>query len=187
MNEKSKAARQQLGQLFKKRREEMGHDEQTVADHLGITANTLKGIESGRFAWDIDLHLRICQALEIKPYFSYNQDPLTEDYRTRKNDDPERYHGFYISENILLHPGQLAILKLTHPRLFLLFNYGESYFASYEDWKANIADQQWLDPDDKPTTEEEIDYHLTDCWNFLALHEREEQRLYNEEEGEDDY
>jgi hypothetical protein len=158
-----------------------------VAKHLGITANTLKGIETGRFAWDIDLHLLICQALEIKPYFTHALNPLEEDYRLRKNDDPERYHGFYITENLLLYPGQLAIVKLTHPRLFVRFNYGESYFSCYEDWKANHTKIEWFDADDKPIDEEDIDYYLTDCWNFLALHEREEERLADEMEEDEDY
>lgn len=75
MNDKIKAARVQLGQFFRKRREEMGASVEQLAQHLGISANTMRGIESGRFAWNIDLHLRICQSLEIKPYFSTTPDP----------------------------------------------------------------------------------------------------------------
>lgn len=100
----------------------------------------------------------------------------------RKEDDPERYHGFYITENLLLYPEQLAITKLTAPRLFVRFNYGESYFSSYDDWVANHTELSWLDPDDKPTDPDEIEEILTDCWNFLALHEREEERLADEED-----
>jgi DNA-binding XRE family transcriptional regulator len=158
----------------------MGHDMQTVAAHLGITINTLKGIETGRFAWDIDLQHALCAALEIKPYFSVSQPPNDEDYSDRNKYDPERYHGFYITENLLLYPDQMAINKLTYPRLFIRFNYGDNYFSSYDDWKANHTELQWLDPSDKPDTEEEIDYILTDCWNFLTLHEREEERLADE-------
>lgn len=179
-------ARKQLGAFFQARREELGHDVETVAVHLGITANTMRGVETGRFAWDIDLHLRICQVLEIKPYFSTINPPDTEDYRLRAEDDPERYHGYYITENILLYPDQLAITKLTHPRLYLRFNYRDSFFSSYEDWKANHTELQWLDPDDKPTDPEEIDEVLTDCWNFLALTEREEERQ-PDERGEEKY
>lgn len=70
MRNKIKAARQQLGRFFQERREEMGHDRKALAAFLGLTEETIKGIETGRFAWDIDMHLRICQALEIKPCFS---------------------------------------------------------------------------------------------------------------------
>lgn len=181
MNDKIKSAREQIGRFFQERREEMGRTQKELADFLGVTENTVKGIETGRFAWDIDLQHRICQALEIKPYFSAIQAPGTEDYRNRREDDPDRYHGFYITENLLLYPDQLAIIKLTSPRLFVRFNYGDSYFISFEDWKANHTVLEWLDPDDKPGSTEEEEVILIDCWNFLALHEREEERLADED------
>jgi hypothetical protein len=90
----------------------------------------------------------------------------------------EDFHGFYISENLLLYPDQLAIIKLTYPRLFLRFNYGDSYFTSYEDFIGNIAVQEWLD-NERPDADQ-VTAILTDCWNFLALHEREEERLADE-------
>lgn len=184
MDNKIKAARQQLGQFFKERREQMGIDQETLSAHLGVTANTVNGIETGRFAWDIDLQHRLCAVLEIKPYFSATNPPDIEDYRTRKEDDPERYHGFYITDNILLYPTQVGITKLTHPRLFVRFIYSDIFFASYDDWKANIAVQEWLDPDDKPANDDEVEEILTDCWNFLCLHEREEERLNEMDEDE---
>lgn len=184
MSNTIKTARLQIGQFLKDRRKEMGHSRQALADFLGITANTVAGIETGRFAWDIDLHLRLCQALEIKPYFSATTPPNEEDYTLRKEDDPERYHGFYIADNPLLYPGQLAITKLTHPRLFVRFNYGESFFATYKEWVSEHTDLQWLDPKDKPTDPDKIEEVLTDCWNFLALHEQEEERLADEEYGD---
>jgi len=98
---------------------------------------------------------------------------------------PDAFHGFYIAENLLLYPDQLAIIKLTYPRLFLRFDYGESYFASYEEFINSIAVQEWLDGE-KPDAHE-IDQILTDCWNFLALHEREEERIVNETEDEEDF
>lgn len=89
-----------------------------------------------------------------------------------------RYDNFYISENILEYPGQLAIIKLSYPRLFLRFSYQDGYFISYEDWKDEIIVTEWLDGE-RPNEEEQEDI-LTDCWNFLALTEREEDRLSDE-------
>ncbi len=40
----------------------------------------------------------------------------------------------------MLYLDQLAIVKLTYPRLFVRFNYA--------DWKNNIVKMQWLDSDD---------------------------------------
>lgn len=182
MNDKIKAARVALGSFIKSRREEMGHSQEALAQHVGVTANTIRGVETGRFAMDIDLQFQIYEALGIKPYFSTTSAPIEEDYRLRANDDPERYHGFYFSENILLYPDQAAIVKLTHPRLFVRFNYGDSLFIDYDDWMNNHTELQWLDPGDRPTDPDEINYHLTDCWNFLALHEREEDRLADDDD-----
>lgn len=185
-DENFKAARVALGSFIKERREELGLSTDMLGELVGVTANTIKGVESGRFAMDIDLQFKIYQALGIKPYFSFEKQKAEEDYRFKRPEDPERYHGFYITENVILYPKQLAITKLTYPRLFLRFNYAESYFIGYEDWKNNIVTIQWLDPDDKPNSEEEIDYHLTDCWNFLSMHEQEEERLFNKTLDDDD-
>lgn len=108
---------------------------------------------------------------------------------TKPEHQKQRFIGFGIYEDILNFPDQLAIVKLTHPRLFVRFNYGDSYFSTYEEWVEEQTDLQWLDPNDKPTDADEIETILTDCWNFLAIHEREEERLADERENEeeDDY
>ena len=66
MNEKIKAARKELGGFFKSRREELNLNAEQVASEVGITPNTLRGIETGRFAWDIDLHYRLCSTLNLR-------------------------------------------------------------------------------------------------------------------------
>lgn len=93
------------------------------------------------------------------------------------------YKNFYIAENILDWPGQLAIVKLSDPMVFVRFNYQESYFASFEEFVENIVVVEWLDGKKPP--HDQIEKILTDCWNFLALTEREEDRLADE--MDDDY
>jgi hypothetical protein len=100
---------------------------------------------------------------------------------------PKNFLGFYIAEDLLNFPDQLAIVKLTYPRLFVRFNYAESYFSTYEEWVEEHTDLQWLDPNDKPTRPEEIERILIDCWNFLGLHEREEERLADLMEDDEDF
>lgn len=95
------------------------------------------------------------------------------------------YPNFYIAENILDWPGQLGIVKLSEPRLFIRFNYGESYFASYEEFISEIAVIEWIDGV-RPTKSEQEEI-LTDCWNFLALTERKEDELFEQDELDDDY
>lgn len=69
MNEKIKAARHLLGGFLQERRQQMGRSREDLAVFLGISAETVKGVETGRFACDIDQMFKICTALEIKPYF----------------------------------------------------------------------------------------------------------------------
>ena len=179
MDEKIKAARVTLGQYFKERREELGYTTDQVGTAVGISANTVKGIETGRFAWDIDTNLLMCRTLQIKPYFALISDDADEGTHIAEIDDPERYHGFYTAENEMLYPGQLAIVKLTHPRMFVRFQYDEAFFASFEEWKAHMVKLEWLDPDDTGSDNE--DYYLTECWNFLALRERHDDEFDDED------
>lgn len=91
--------------------------------------------------------------------------------------------NFYIAENILDWPGQLAVVKLSDPQLFVKFDYNESYFASFEDFRDSIVTMEWLSGE-RPA-EKDIDRILTDCWNFLALTEEEEERLADERDEDD--
>ncbi len=68
--EEVKSERKKLGEIIKNRRLEMGIDENVLAEKIGVTANTVKGIESGRFSWDIDLYISLCNALNIN-YYNY--------------------------------------------------------------------------------------------------------------------
>lgn len=93
--------------------------------------------------------------------------------------------SYYISENILDWDGQMSITKLSPPMAFVRFNYRESYFTDYETWVTAIVVIDWIGGDKaSPEEKEEI---LTDCWNFLALHEAEEEKRAEDYEDEDDW
>ena len=62
-------ARQDFGLYIKVRRNELGHSSKAVASFLDISENTLERIESGKFDFDFKLLLRICDTLELQPYF----------------------------------------------------------------------------------------------------------------------
>lgn len=70
MNIDVKQLRKQIGRFLAERRMQMGHSAEELGQFIGVTANTIKGIETGRFALDIDLLLKLCGALEIKPFFA---------------------------------------------------------------------------------------------------------------------
>ena len=67
-------ARRNLGGFLAARRRQMGRTRQELADHLGISEKTIKAIEEGFFNYGIDQLLKLCEALEIKPFFA----PLEE-------------------------------------------------------------------------------------------------------------
>ena len=67
--EKHLIARQKLGLFFSERRKEMGRSCEEVAKFIGISENTMLRIEAGLFNYDIMLLFKICEALEIKPFF----------------------------------------------------------------------------------------------------------------------
>ena len=62
-NDKIKAARVALGSFIKERREEMGHSQEDLARHVGVTANTVQGVETRRIAMDVDLQWKPNKAL----------------------------------------------------------------------------------------------------------------------------
>lgn len=63
----------------------------------------------------------------------------------------------------------------------LIRDYSEAYPCTFEEFRDRIAEVNFLDPSDRDNSDlEEI---LTDAWNFLALTEREEERLYNDNDG----
>lgn len=96
--------------------------------------------------------------------------------------DNEAYSSWWYCENILCHEGQIALMRMDFPRVFVLIrDYSEACFCTYEDFAEHIAEVNFLDPKDRDNSDlEEI---LTDAWNFLALTEREEERLYNDNDG----
>lgn len=90
-----------------------------------------------------------------------------------------KYAGYFIAENVVDYFGQLCIVKLSFPRLFLRFKYDEAgYFSSFENWKENIVILNWLDPQDKPKYDSEIDEILLEAWNFLCETEEKEENMY---------
>ena len=104
----------------------------------------------------------------------------------------QRDYGDYKTRGYHAKP-QLVVLREYHkplrsgraaPRVFILIkDYEIAYWASYEAFKNDIIELNFLDPADREGAD--IDEIVTDAWNFLALTEEEEDRLA--EEREDDY
>lgn len=100
---------------------------------------------------------------------------------TRQNALETSKH-WWLCENIINHAGQVALLRMDFPQVFILIrDYGESYFANFDEFKNSIAEVNFFNPQDRK--EADLDEILVDAWNFLALTEEEEERQYELNNG----
>lgn len=104
--------------------------------------------------------------------------------RTRR-DAIEASQNWWYCDNILNHPEQVGLLRMSFPRVFILIrNYDIAYWADFEEWKKDIIELNFFNPSER--AEADIDSILTEGWNFLALIEEEEDRQYEENNGYED-
>lgn len=88
-------------------------------------------------------------------------------------------NSWWFCENIINHPQQVGLLRMDFPQVFVLIrNYGENYFASFEDFRNGVAEVNFFRPEDRASAD--IETILTEAWNFLALTEMEEDRLFEQ-------
>ena len=97
----------------------------------------------------------------------------------------KRSHSWWFCENLVNHKGMVGLLRLEFPRVFILVrDYSVAYFADYEDWASQIAEVNFLDPEDREGAD--IDEILTDAWNFFSLQEDADEQYLAELEEEDE-
>jgi hypothetical protein len=92
----------------------------------------------------------------------------------------ERTLNWWVCDNIVhpIHDGQIGLLSLNEPQVFILLRDGDQVFYGYEDFKNNLAELNFLRPSDRATAD--IEAILTDAYNFLVLQDREEECRYDE-------
>ena len=96
----------------------------------------------------------------------------------RKKAVEESQYWWYC-DNILNHPGQCGLLRMNFPRVFILIrNEDIAYWADYEKWKNDIVEINFFTPSERKDAD--IDEICREAWNFLALYEEEEDRIYEE-------
>lgn len=95
------------------------------------------------------------------------------------------YTACWYCDNIVDHPEQVGLLHLDFPRCFVLVpNSYEFNMSSYEDFKNEHCQINWLDPSedvDEKTKDEVLDR----LWNFMVAQEREEEDLASDREIEE--
>ena len=102
-----------------------------------------------------------------------------------KKHNLNQFSQWWFCDNILCRKGQIGLLKLDFPQVFILVRDEAAFYnGTFEDFCNSVAEVNFLDPDDRKTAD--LESILTDAWNYAALTEREEERLAAEHEAEDD-
>lgn len=101
----------------------------------------------------------------------------------------ERTKNWWYCDNIITHPGQVGLLHMGFPRVFILMrDYDVAYWASYEKWKEDLIEVNFFDSADRQNTSNgDLEILLIDAWNFLCLEEQEEERKAQEYEDYIDF
>ena len=91
----------------------------------------------------------------------------------------ERTKNWWYCDNIVTHRGQIGLLHMDFPQVFILIrDEKDAYFATFEEFKNKIAEVNFFDSTDREKTN--IEELLTDAWNFMALQEEIEEEIYKE-------
>ena len=99
-----------------------------------------------------------------------------------KENDLRQYGSWWYCENILCHEGQVALMRMDFPRVFILVrDYQESYFMDFDEFKDKVAEVNFLDPKEREGAD--MEGILTEAWNFLVLTERREEEMWEENNG----
>ena len=101
---------------------------------------------------------------------------------------PDKFKHYFWGENKLFFPDEEYVIKLSFPRMFVRYNVGDAYFESFEEFVTSIAEIQFLDGE-RPS-DEEVQEHMVDIWNYVALCERqleEDMEAMRSEMDDDDY
>lgn len=97
----------------------------------------------------------------------------------------EKSSFWWYCDNVLNHPGQIGLLRMDFPRVFILIrDYDLSYWAGFEEWKNDIIEVNFFNPAER--TEADLDDLFIEAWNFLALIEEEEENQYERNNGYQD-
>ena len=95
-----------------------------------------------------------------------------------KEENIAKYGSWFYCQNLVCHEDQVALIRMSFPRVFLLFRrYSDVFSVLYSEFEENV-DIQFFDPRDRENADvEEI---LREAWNFLSLEQKERDKLLME-------
>lgn len=80
------------------------------------------------------------------------------------------------------HPGQIGLLHMGFPRVFILLRNGDNIFADFDEFREDLAEVNFLDPSEREGAD--VEELLRQAYNFLVLQDEEEERIAMEIELE---
>lgn len=87
----------------------------------------------------------------------------------------EKSQHWWLCDNIVCHAGQVGLLRMDFPRVFILMrDYDRAYWADFDEWKRDLVEVNFFSPSERDDAD--LDEILREAWNFLALEEKEEER-----------
>lgn len=105
-------------------------------------------------------------------------------YKKTRQKAIEKSRHWWLCDNIVCHDGQIGLLRMDFPRVFILMrDYGRAYWADFDEWKRDLVEVNFFSPSERE--EANLDEILREAWNFLALEEEEEERQAELREEED--
>lgn len=100
----------------------------------------------------------------------------------KRKENIERSQHWWFCDNILNHSGQVGLLRMDFPRVFILMrDYDAAYWADFDEWKSELIEVNFFTPSERE--EADLDDILTEAWNFLLLIEEEEDYQYELHNG----
>lgn len=99
-----------------------------------------------------------------------------------------KYRNWWYCDNIISHNGQIAILSLNEPQVFILIrDYDSCYVATFEQFAREIVQVNFIYPEDRAkTSDKQLKNILIDAWNFIALTEKADEDAIARFEAEED-
>ena len=106
--------------------------------------------------------------------------------RQTRQEAIEKSQHWWLCDNIVCHDGQVGLLRMDFPRVFILMrDYDRAYWADFDEWKRDLVEVNFFTPSER--NEADLDEILREAWNFLALEEEEEERQAKLREEDDDW
>lgn len=83
--------------------------------------------------------------------------------------------SWWCCDNLVCHAGQIGLLHMGFPRVFILLRNGDDIF---DEFKSGLSEVNFLDPSEREGAD--IDEILRQAYNFLVLQDEAEDRIAEE-------